>query len=334
MTTFARYVKPLRSRLLPQLADYDTWARVDVAALQLPGTMENSMFGLECPLSGNRSVDLLICLTDPDQASRAFAGHRLEPLLSRWTGDGSVTSLLANLWLEFDTAKVPGMPNVFAGPAPPYFTAAHADAARLDHLQRFLTDVRGEPLAASVWATAAACLAAAPPGARAFQWGVMLGRPDRQLRLCLGPLAPSSLPAYLATIGLRSAWADLERSMSLLAETARAYAVDLDLGPSAPGERVGIEIYPHHPATALLEGLQQAGLCAPERRAVLADWTAIKVDDDGGTAAVRTLTRGRVVPVVRRTIHHCKLQRNETGETTAKIYLAVERDWHWRVPAC
>ena len=179
-----------------------------------------------------------------------------------------------NIWLEFDTgaassaaqaADLIWQPNVFFGSS-----VKPDDCAAL---------LRVVPDALEVLAGAEAdtsglawLIESLPAGARLFQIGLMLARPDRGLRVCVDQLGIEHIPDWLTGLKWQGDVEALSTFLGRLAPMQHSMAVDLDVTDEGVAEKVGLECYINrhaddpNPWQRLLSFVEEIGLCLPDKR--------------------------------------------------------------------
>jgi hypothetical protein len=355
---------------LPEnLLSGDGLTRIEGLADQLPGRL-TSTFGFEIDLGepaggadfalavtklhGGRRI-LVEAGASPSGRTGGAAWAALGALSSAWSVPGSeLEAELHNLSLEFDLDGEDGLPapNVFLGaesgilPPPPSHprqlelpvvgSAAWLLDAALPLLGAELPPGRRDALTR--------CFEALPPGARAFQVGVMLARPVEALRLCVLGLDYAQVPAYLRHAGWTGDAGELGRALGPFAAGAETVIVDLDVGDTVLPS-LGLECFVGEDGgsglrkrwTRFLEPLVRAGLCRPERKQALLEWPLTVRESEAACwpahlKAASEFVGAGVEGSLVRAVNHVKLGWSPSG-LKAKGYLRVQHRWRPSPPA-
>jgi hypothetical protein len=310
-------------------------------------------------------ADFLLCISPYGQERGILADHpaaarlparlwrqpvwrRIRAFARQWTQPGSLLDArILNMWLEFDTggAALP-LPSVFFGIAP---AAGGRRRRREDErvvLEAALPLLAGLPLAAAVRRMLATAVDRLPAGASLFQVGLMSGRPESGLRLCIRGLRAAEVPRYLRDIGWPGPPAALRDLLHAVAGAVPAIDLDLDVGAEV-GPNVGLECplrgwrraQPESDFPRLLEALGRLGLCRREAGLALGRCWFFVHEHQGAVSWPPALKRasadlgGRLVSTLACGVHHVKLTCRPDAAPTAKAYLAVRHLWLQPAPA-
>lgn len=320
--------------------------RVEALLAALPQDLsENLIF--ECRLgaaTGRLDVALRLDLRQPAEARvLATAGppsdgplgspgwEPVRRLAGRWLAADASLASMDTLWLELDLptrGPAPTAPGVFfgvTGTGPPNDgpgTAADEDSRFLAHslastIGLLRPGIRPERLGERLTDV----LTVLPAGARLFQTGVMLGRDDPRIRLCIEGLAPGSVPDLLTALGAPAAHLPETETALDLASYADDLALALDVGDDL-GPTVGLELYSMSGSEAsldrLLERLESAGLCGADQRSRLLAYRGRSFEPGSERAE-----GGQVL--MAHDLSHVKLVVTPGQPLAAKAYLAVKR---------
>ena len=306
---------------------------------RLPASM-TTLYGFECRLwDPSPAADLLVCTgPEPEQwpelltlASRVDSDpwRRVRALLDPGRNGRPVHDEIATMWVEFDlvrdtTAEAWRAPSVFIG-------SVHPPGDWLARTLDVLTSGRAAPAHAAVLA----CHRALPPVARLFQIGVMLSRPSSPVRICARGFAPDHVRPFLQRAGWPGDLARVDALVAQLRTLVDDIRIDLDGVDGRLSPAIGLECYLERnrqtlPRLArLLEWLQEAQLCLPQKTQPLLQWNGLTHERHAPALWPPTLLAARpvltppVASVFFRWLHHIKLQLPETGDLRAKAYLAV-----------
>ncbi|HET6763772.1 MAG TPA: hypothetical protein VFH27_08865 [Longimicrobiaceae bacterium] len=326
-------------------------ARVMGVAARLPAALSRWAY-LECRLAeGAAQVDASVVLDEDGRDVVAGANpaiglpgdllerdewRRVRALCRAWAGaDADVAAWTTGVWLEFDVPADAG-----TVPVPGVFVYSSHEALRPGPLptapegaRRALEILRGSTLPAELARGLDRCWASLPPGAHAPHVGAMLSRGAPSLRVCVTGAAREEVPGFLADAGWPGDAAALARLLSELEHDGapEPAMVQVDMAGSA-NARVGIEYALDRapqasgalPRGAFLDALVRRGLCAPAKRAALAEWPG---------AALHELAHQLWPSVVSRRVNHVKLVLGASGPVEAKAYLSVDHRIHRPRPA-
>jgi hypothetical protein len=255
------------------------------------------------------------------------AWQRVLQFSRRWADPSSeLHYLVADIWLEFDLCggvrsggrDVP-IPGLFFRPTGP---GLHPDtSSRYDWLlERALPILMEEAPSYALRERFRSCMEKLPDAASIFQVGLLLGRDQRSVRLCLTGME-DELAAYLTSIGCDLAVPEIQAAMAKLSQYVDGIIVDIDVGETV-FPRVGIEGVYHslyRPCVdgrwrSLLDHLVEEGLCCPDFRDRLLDYVGL------------SLTKTLYHRIYIRALSHIKLQFDATHNVRAKAYFGAT---HW-----
>jgi hypothetical protein len=350
----------------------DGLSRIEAVADQLPAQL-TSTFGFEVALDQPADGgDFAIAVTGlhggreilagapPSSSPRDAGGGQVggsglawaavRALSRAWSVRGSdLEAEMHNLALEFDLAEGtdgPPQPNVFIGaqtgirPPPP----SHPGQLELPVVgtAAWLIDTAlpllGRPLSPRRRDVLMRCFEALPAGSRAFQVGVMLGRPVDALRVCVLGLDYGKVSAFLRRVGWPQEIAELDRLLAPLLANAETLILDLDVG-DAVLPSVGLECFVGEDGgpdvverwARFLDPLVRAALCRPERRQALLDWP-LTIRESEASSWPRHLREASdfvgedVEGALVRAVNHVKLGW-APGRLQAKGYLRIQHRW-------
>jgi hypothetical protein len=339
--TFARYV-PAPFVGPPSLA------RLLQVAGSLPGAA-STFFGFECRLgAAPAEADFAVCIGRDGASCLAEALEvaapgpepvwlRLAAFFRQWAAHDEFG--IANLWLEFDLvgsrvgAPLP-VPSLFVGPRDELQNGEDLRAENLvGALDRLVADDAGR------CAALRRALTALPPGGRLFQLGVMLGRPDPGLRLCVSGLLAPEIDGFLDRLGCP----DADGSRATLLGSLAPITADVRLGLDARGTqvmpRIGMELRGGEGAAAagrwqgIIEFLLARGLAEPAQLTALGAWWGLQhsrlLKQDWPATLDTHPSRPSESPAgaIWRSVHHVKLAWAPRTPLAAKAYLAARLVW-------
>lgn len=314
---------------------------------RLPAAM-STMYGFECRL-GDAAADADFLLSiggSPEQwralsALAARADGDTWRRLAGFLGDAAARGEpprpdITGMWLEFDLAGARALddgwpdPSVFVGSR--RLTRASAAstttlAPEAEWLPSTIDALTGAASSAARRGRLATCLASLPEGARLFQIGVMLSRPDRGVRVCARGFGVDEIVPYLTRIGWPGAIEALAAELARLRPLTDDIRVDLDIADDLQAT-IGLECYWTEPARAagFLGALVTDGLSLPIKAAAAWGWAGIthqrRHADRWPVTLLARCPAGQSSVFVR-WLHHVKIHVAADGARTAKAYLAV-----------
>jgi len=194
-------------------------------------------------------------------------------------------------WLEFDMPESNHdmiIPSVFFGPEKISQDSSKNSKSQFSWLVNdALPLLRGQALSNAVKHQILKCIEKIPKGASLFQVGTMLSRSTNDVRLYINKIHPRSIIPYLNALG----WSDEENKFQTLIEDvgsrADRFVLSFDVTTDGIGPRIGLECSfeenRYHEETRwedLLEYLVQKGMCLPQKRDVLLQYSGVEHPDD------------------------------------------------------
>lgn len=292
-------------------------ARDDVAmTLRRLPLSTSRIFGFESRLSTpTEQTDFFMRITQSTCAELISAAWQGTPLLSgtgwapvsafvdTWMDPGSteLADRIRHIWLEFDCeplgadSAVPGI--LFVHPLRGESARVASSAATVDLTEATHRLITGDPTDPQTRNNLVTCLDALPPGASVFCVGIMVGRADSSIRLCLQGLAPGTHLSFLERAGVPQldGLSDVFRSFEPMVDRIN---VDLDVGTSM-GSRVHLEMRcdadvapePEVRWRAFMDALIEQGLVIESRGNALLEWSGFPLEDLRGTVGERLFLR-------------------------------------------
>jgi hypothetical protein len=172
-------------------------------------------------------------------------------------------------------------------------------------------------------------LARLPEGAKIFQVGFMLSRPDAGIRLCVDKTPPEDVLPWLARLcpGMgEGEAASLRKGLETLLPLCRDVNFGFNLTENGVGDAFGVECYEEwldeNPEQwrPLLDELTGLGLCLPQKARGVTDYAGITA-----FPLSERVDRDVIYLNTYRKIHHLKVTVSRGKLTQAKAYLAVSR---------
>ncbi len=329
-----------------ELLNDDGYHRLTAVTDMLPAALTN-FWGLESRLHESAPLtDILFEIKRNTTGHRLLTGEcasgldqlcRMHPIwqqirrfASHWLQDQSLlNSHILNLWLEFDTEKpvspeaaseLIGQPSVFLG-----FRSADLTIHQLRELLLQSGELLQFP--AETLDKLVSFIGSIPPPGQLFQLGSMLGRPCRDVRVCINKLSVHEIPDWLADMGWQGDTRALKAALDVLTPMVRTMAVDLNLTETGISEKIGIECYLDwdrkdlHPWSCLLDRLDDFVCIHPSKRSGLLRYPG----DLPLPASRRKESSDTLSLLLFKMIHHIKLGFHSSGMEDAKAYLAVYR---------
>jgi hypothetical protein len=236
---------------------------------------------------------------------------------------------IRNLWLEMDLTgadaeSVLRRPNIFFGPEP------ETPNERIFELIEELAFMFQRPV--SQTCALRKFIDCLPDGARIFQIGFMLSRPDDVgMRLCVDKTAtePEKILRWLARLRPTMDTAEAEslrKALEAVFPLCRDVNFGFNLTEDGVDDALGVECYEDwiNEDTAqwrpLLDEITRARLCLPEKAQGVRDYAGITA-----SPLHKRIDRGIIFLNTYRKIHHLKLTLLRGTLTQAKAYLAVSR---------
>jgi len=245
-----------------ELVNEEGYRRLLAVTDVLPAALTN-FWGLECRLQELAPLsDILLEIKRNSSGHKLLAGpgtsgmdtlfrnyavwREIRSFAQQWLhSDSLLSSHIVNMWLEFDTEKpvfqedMTGFiarPSVFLG-----FRSAGLTAGELRGLlEQSATLLR---LSKETIESIVSFVGGIPSPGQLFQLGSMLGRPTRDIRLCINRLGYDMIPGWLSDMGWQGNGKALTGILGVLAPIVRTFAIDLNLSETGISEKIGIECY-------------------------------------------------------------------------------------------
>jgi hypothetical protein len=306
----------------PALGPLSDLERLAALGPHVPAAVHS--FGFEMRLAaGPHAVDLGAALSPRRIAADALAdvphdGGAWQAIAAfgrRWRDRTSASwRSIPFVFLEFDAESahqfVP-VPSLFAALDSPL--SCSGAASELDAAREAASLLHGGALSRTLEAQLEASFARLPDGARVLHLALMLGRPERSLRLSV-LLPRESAPAYLAALGGHDAAENAKVLLDHGLGCGPGVQLDFDLGPPIAA-RVGLGIFPETPGgwPPLLGDVLSLGVCDPAKVVSLLHWPGENAAGECGSVRLR------------RRLSHLKLSGSPRRGFEVKAYLGVQR---------
>ncbi len=326
-----------------ELVSAEGCLRLKSLAGQLPEDFSD-FWGLESRLlSPEALVDVLFEVKNKSLGQRLLAGQlpscldalcaehiawdRLRAFAKLWSQEQDPLSKVPNLWLEFDTqeavshldaANLIARPSIFLG-------LRSKQMKRQERKELFQQASRVFQLSLPIFEQVHSFIESIPSPGQLFQLGFMLGRPTRDIRVCVNHLAPEQVPGWLSAINWPGDIQALQQILQRLEPELKALALGFNLCPDGVENRIGLECYmdwndlkPEQWA-CLLDILDEFSPCHPAKRAGFLTYPG----EYQLPAGLRKNAQGAVCLSLFHMIHHIKLSFDLDRVSQVKAYLAV-----------
>lgn len=245
-----------------ELVNEEGYRRLSQVTDILPAALTN-FWGLECRLQDPAPLsDILLEIKRNTPGHKLLAGQSMSGMDSlfqkntvwkeircfaqQWMHNETLlNNLVQNMWLEFDTEKpvscediteIINRPSVFLG-----FRSA---GLPMDELRGLLEQSAGLlRLSGETIESIVSFIGGIPSPGQLFQLGSMLGRPCRDIRLCVNRLGFDMVPGWLSGMGWQGDMKALTDILGVLAPIVRTFAIDLNLTETGISGDIGIECY-------------------------------------------------------------------------------------------
>ncbi len=334
-----------RESLPAALIDGDGYSHLAAVADRLPVDL-STFWGFECRLGeAEARTDILFEVRKQTRGRFLRAGHHpsmLDEMCAQWPAwqylrkfaeqwadpEHEFSTYIRNIWLEFDTAKVSKHdqidkvlkhPCIFFGPDVRTIVGKQQAFPIIDDALAVLGFKNTE------YSDLEFFMKTLPDDAHVFQVGLMLGRSNPGLRVCLFRLVPEDIADWLSRLNWKGDTKALEELLAKLTPMLDTFALDLNLMNDGPSEKIGLECYmdwqdkDSSQWIPLLDFIAEKNLCLPEKReGVLAYPGADPVPESW-----KNRYKGVIYLKIFRQIHHIKLSIEHGTLTEAKVYLAL-----------
>lgn len=258
---------------------------------------------------------------DPALAARPGWAQIIR-FIRHWADPGSALHThLRNVWLEFDFERRPAgaqVPSVFFDVDP---ARRLANDGRVQVAGQALS-LLGHHAGAAALRRIAARLAERPLPHRLHYVGLMLGRPNRPVRLCLAGLDPPGIERALAVLNWPGNWHGLREILSRYCTHADRIVFGVDVHPQLQ-PAIGVEVHADRPddMASLLGTLVEDGLLPVPDAPRLTAWPGEERLPGGELRRRLSGVVGHDVEWLIRRINHVKVSSDADGRLNAKVYL-------------
>lgn len=344
ITTSLFSVLELAKPSLPDsLIDAEGYALLSLAAERLPFELA-TFWGFECRLGEiNPRMDILFEIRRQSQGRNILAGEipsRLDEMCAQWPAweqlrrfavlwadpHHAFSAHIRNIWLEFDTAAIE-LPSQAADilSRPCIFFGPNSKALKKEQDARLICDALSA-LDNPIFDEAPLndLIARLPGESRVFQVGIMLSRPNPGLRVCVYPLTAEDIPVWLDATGWPGDSESVAALLRQLPPGLESFAVDVNLTPGGPAEKIGLECYMNWLEDDPGQWIPFLDMLAAMRLCLSSKYQGI-MEFQGMTRFPKDwrLSNGIAYTVLYRKIHHIKLSFMTGQVTEAKAYLAL-----------
>jgi len=343
---------------LSNLVSHQNFNEIVSIAHYFPGNL-TSFLGFECRLGDTESradwafaisgiggdrevlVNLMRDKNFPRQFFQKPEWKHITDFAKDWTNP---TSILRNkiqcFWLEFDMPEsnpdVP-VPSVFFGPEKNPDGIPSNDISQYNWLtNNALPLLRGQHLPQLMEDRLLDCFKLLPKNASIQFIGVMLSRKTNGVRLYIKRLHPMQIVSYLNSIGWSDESGEFSSLVTDLENLVDRFVIGFDVNTDGIGSKVGIEcsfstnrFQDETRWNDFLDYLVDKGICLPEKRDALLEYSGIESADNISGGVMKPLTSASknleelVASVVVRYISHIKILYQAGQRLEAKAYPAV-----------
>ena len=323
-----------------------------------PGNL-TSFLGFECRLGdfdsrsdwafaisgrgGDRQVlaNLIGNGTFPQQLSSQPEWQQIANFAKVWVEPNSILQQkIQCFWLEFDMPDpLPeiNIPSVFFGPEKLPQNVSKNDVTQYKWLiDSALPLLKGQILSKSMKIQLMNCIQQLPSNASIQFIGVMLSRSTNGVRLYIKKLFPEQILPYLKSIGWSDETGEFSSLISELEDKADRFVIGFDVNNKGIGPKIGIECSFtsdrfHHETrwSNLLNYLVKKGICLPEKRDALLNYSGMDDTEDFSGGVMKPLSSASnhleelLSSVLIRYISHVKISYQAGYPLEAKAYPAV-----------
>lgn len=295
-TSLTQYLDLLKPLLSESLIDAEHWANIEAIAHWLPGSITN-FFGFEFPLGDPiPQADFLLHIGSEEIGQQILAGQtsryllhpgiftkpiwqQIQKFTQSWLDESSLLCKhINNIWLEFDvdgTLQNFPIPSCFFGSNTIRFQSGVAKNTCAWVTQIAITQLQGHSINSDIEEQLFHCIDVLPQEAYIFQVGLMLARHSEQVRICIRNISTLQIVQYLEKLNWSGSITKLESILSTYGELVDRIDIDLDIGASGLGSKLGLECYlraqpRHNPRwETFLNTLSEVRLCLPQKRDAL-----------------------------------------------------------------
>lgn len=348
--SIADLVAPIRSKIVDRLVSEENMVALEQLLHALPGGT-SSFFGFECDLRTPCKLDFLFCATQKEKHSSVLAGSSTVSLPMEWFDDecwkkvrqfaqawddenSPIFNQLENVWLEFDTSSgdPPHSPNIFFGISEEFWSSKASMGGLIGDC---LDIIDPSILTESVLDNLVSVVNWLPENAGVFQVGLMLARPNNQIRLCLRGLSLVQIKKLVADLNFPVNARMLQKELSPFVGSSTSVALSIDVGEKFGG-KVGVECYFGHDSETVervkgfLSLLDAKNMCCKETSSHLIDFHGIAHQDfetekwPNALVDITRLMGPDTVNIIPYWLHHIKVVYEDDSDLYAKAYLAVE----------
>jgi len=212
--------------------------------------------------------------------------QRVRDFIIKWADPNSVLyNNVLGIWFEFDmdgSNSEASVPSMFLNTIP-FNSDSTKDTQKCSWLtQLALPLLTGQSLSKKIQQRLLQCIQKLPERANIIQFGVMLSRPNKGMRILVNHIRPSEIMPYLEMLDWSGEPEKLSQLITELEKNVTRFSISIDLLENGIGPKIGIECsyYPKHRDLyqpeprwiAFLDYLVKKNLCTPEKRDGLIDF--------------------------------------------------------------
>jgi hypothetical protein len=351
------YLSSVESTVPRELISSENYLDMKRLASHFPRGV-TSFFGFETRLnSGEARADYLFAVSSRKGEREALAEmlqneqlptammsqvewQHLRAFTQEWTDPDSILyNKVLGLWLEFDTADNPSeapVPCVFISPVPFRVDTPQDMQTCSWIIDSALPLITGHSLSKKIEDQVLNAFQHLPQGTSVFQVGVMLSRSTSGVRLLVNKIQPAQILPYLKALG----WSDKNNEISSLIKELESYTtrivLHINITEAGIDQKIGLECsYSpdlYHLETrwsSFLDYLIQKGVCLPEKKEALLEFTGVEQEDTNDEFDLKTFKTTVTIPdndfssAMVRYISHIKIVYKPHSALQAKAYSGV-----------
>ncbi|ODH02072.1 hypothetical protein A4S05_02715 [Nostoc sp. KVJ20] len=356
--TLENYLQVVVPHLSPELVSPEALSHIQPIARIFPPSSEGLF---ECRLGADNSkVDFSVLATNFDGSHHNFGGinsvmnfpdiiftnpiwRRIQDFCSVCCQPKSLLSKSAeNIWLEFDLDEQPEelpIPSLFLGLKEFQLKKHTTETSKIsdEQLQTITTVLQilfEHDISPLIEKNLGICVNSLPSGSQVLYVGAMFSRQLDAVRVNLGGIRVEMLEDYLAQIGWIYSVKPLKKIIKLLAKFSDAIILNLDIGTSI-FPKIGLECLLENKSSRLepkwqllLDFLVEQGLCIPEKRDAVLNWSGCSHEKSYPELWSKELSKvssflgSKWYSICFRNLNHIKIIYHPDGNLEAKGYLA------------
>ncbi|KYC43085.1 hypothetical protein WA1_13365 [Scytonema hofmannii PCC 7110] len=356
--TLENYLQVVVPHLSPELVSPEALSHIQPIARNFLPSSEGLF---ECRLGANNSkVDFSVLTTNLDGSHNTFSEldsivnlqniiftnsiwKRIQDFCSFCYQPNSLLfGTIENIWLEFDLDeqqhKLP-IPSLFLGLKEFHLEKHSTERSKINHEQlQIITTALGllfeHGISPLVEKNLGICVNSLPNSSQVLYVGAMFSRNLDAVRVNIGGIPVEILEDYLSQIGWTYSVQPLKKIIQLLADFVDAIVLNFDIGTSV-FPKIGLECLLKTQNSRLepkwqllLDCLVEQGLCTPEKRNAVLNWSGYSDEKfypelwSDGLSKASSFLGSKWFSICFRNLNHIKIAYHPNGHLEAKGYLA------------